>query len=48
MTNKQKRFFNIAREVSLLSDFKKARKEPDFSWNETIAKLGGYYGETNE
>ena len=25
MTNKQKRFFNIAREVSLLSDFKKAR-----------------------
>ena len=26
----------------------KARKEPDFSWNETIAKLGGYYGETNE
>lgn len=31
-----------------MSDFKKARKEPDFSWNETIAKLGGYYGETNE
>ena len=25
MTNKQKRFFNIAREVSLLSDFKRAR-----------------------
>lgn len=25
MTNRQKRFFNIAREVSLLSDFKKAR-----------------------
>ena len=25
MTNRQKRFFNIAREVSFLSDFKKAR-----------------------
>lgn len=25
MTNRQKRFFNIAREVSLLSDFKKAK-----------------------
>lgn len=25
MTNKQKRFFNIAREVSLMSDFKRAR-----------------------
>ena len=25
MTNKQKRFFNIAREISLLSDFKRAR-----------------------
>ena len=25
MTNKQKRFFNIAREVSLLSDFKRAK-----------------------